>query len=652
MGKPRILVVDDERVVVEVLGSLLDDPDREILTADCAAKALEHARAGEISVALVDKNLGADSGLALARQLKQVQPELEVILITGYASIESAIEAVQIGAFDYLTKPIADFSALSFKVQSAVEKSQLRRSQRALTERLMDYEVRHRRLIDAAPEAIVLYEGAGGAVVEANEAAVKLYGYSPQELLHASAADLRGGAPEGVPGPAPVLQRHRRKDGSEFTAEVTFTDFQQQGRTLRVQSARDVSEREQGEARRRELEERQRAAQKMEAMGRMAGGVAHDFGNLMAVIAAHAESLTAALGPGHRLVAEVEGIAQAAQRGRALTRQLLLFSRRAPHETAVSDIGAVIREAHRLLPRLVGENILVSTEVPQALWRSRTNPDQLREVILALAMNARDAMPEGGRLAVRATNLALEAPARLRGGELPEGRYVRITVADTGHGMSEEVLRRLFEPFFTTKPARKGSGLGLATVYGIAGASGGGVDVASSPGEGTQVSVYLPAADGAVALPDAGSAGAPARGKGERILLVEDEEGLRVMVRRMLTAHGYEVVDAPDAEKGLRAAEGRSVDLLLTDVVLPSLDGPSLAQKLLAIQPALRVLYISGYPAADHELPSPEPLIQKPFAPAALLGAVRTVLDRQLPPIQDGRSSHSASRAGTAGEKR
>src|SRR3954470_15849346 len=175
MRKPRILVVDDERVVVEVLTNLLEDPDRELLTADCAAGALEHARAGEIEVALVDKNLGADSGLELSRALKQAQPELEVILITGYASIESAIEAVQIGAFDYLTKPIADFSALSFKVQSALEKSQLKRSQRALLERLMECEVRHRRLIDAAPEAIVLYDAATGLVVEANEAAVKLY---------------------------------------------------------------------------------------------------------------------------------------------------------------------------------------------------------------------------------------------------------------------------------------------------------------------------------------------------------------------------------------------------------------------------------------------------------------------------------------------
>jgi len=621
-------VVDDERVVVEVLGSLLDDPDREILTADCAAKAMEHARKGEISVALVDKNLGADSGLALARQLKQVQPEMEVILITGYASIESAIEAVQIGAFDYLTKPIADFSALSFKVQSAVEKSQLRRSQRALTERLMDYEVRHRRLIDAAPEAIVLYEGAGGAVVEANEAAVKLYGYSPEELLRATAADLRGGAPEGTPGPAPVLQRHRRKDGTEFTAEVTFTEFQQQGRILRVQSARNVSDREEIEARRREVEERLRAAQKMDAIGRMAGGVAHDFSNLLGVITAHADYLRTELEAGNRLAAEVDGICKAAERGTALTRQLLLFSRRAPRGPAVADVGAVVFEAQRLLSRMLRENVEVAVEVPQALWSSRANPDDLREAILALAANARDAMPEGGRVTVRATNLVLEAPVRLRSGDVPEGRYVRITVADTGVGMSDEVLRRLFEPFFSTRPGGKGSGLGLAMVYGIAGASGGGVDVSSRPYEGTQVSVYLPAADGAVALPEAGPATAPARGKGERILLVEDEEHLRAMVRRMLAANGYDVVDAPDAEHGLRAAEGRNLDLLLTDVMLPAVDGPALAQQLLELQPSLRVLYMSGYPSGDRDFPIPEPLIQKPFTPLALLGEVRRVLDR------------------------
>jgi two-component system cell cycle sensor histidine kinase/response regulator CckA len=324
---------------------------------------------------------------------------------------------------------------------------------------------------------------------------VKLYGYSPEELLHASAADLRGGAAEGAPGPSPVLQRHRRKDGTEFTAEVTFTEFQQQGRTLRVQSARNVSEREEGEARRRELEERLRATQKMEAIGRMAGGVAHDFSNLLSTISTHAESLGSGLGALHSLTGEVEGISRAAERGRALIRQLLLFSRRVPREPAVADVGAVVCETQRILSRVLCENIGIAVEVPQALWSSRVHPDQLREVILALAMNARDAMPEGGQLTVRATNLVLEGPVRLRGGDVPEGRYVRVTVADTGVGMSEEVLRRIFEPFFTTRPGGNGSGLGLSVVHGVAGASGGGVDVASRPGEGTQVSVYLPATD-------------------------------------------------------------------------------------------------------------------------------------------------------------
>jgi len=243
-GMRRVLIVDDEPVVIEVLSSLLEDPERHILTATSAAAALQHAQAGQIAVALVDKNLGADSGLELSRQLKRMQPEMEIILITGYASIESAIEAVQIGAFDYLTKPVADFSALSFKVQSAAEKSDLRRSQRALLERLLECEVRHRRLIDAVPEAMVLYDAATGMIVEANAAALRLYGYTAPELLRVKAAELRGGAPEGKPGPRPTTQQHRRKDGSEFTAEVTFTEYTQQGRILRVQSARDVSARQ------------------------------------------------------------------------------------------------------------------------------------------------------------------------------------------------------------------------------------------------------------------------------------------------------------------------------------------------------------------------------------------------------------------------
>ena len=472
MRKPRILLVDDERVVVEVMTSLLDDPDREILATDSAAGALQHARAGEIEVALVDKNLGADSGLELSRELKQMQPEIEIILITGYASMESAIQAVQIGAFDYLTKPIADFAALSFKVQSALEKSQLRRSQRALVERLMECEVRYRRLIDAAPEAIVLYDGRSGRVMEANEAAVKLYGYSPQELLEAAAADLRGGSPEGKPGPVPVLQRHRRKDGSVFTAEVTFTEFQQQGRMLRVQSVRDVSQREQGDARR-------------DAIARLAGGVAQDFNGLLALISSHATALHDGLGEMPALRAEADAIVRAAARGNALTRQLELFSHRVPHEARPPNADAVTFEARGGTPRH-GDDGAQAGDPPHAV---------------------------------------------------------------------------------------------------------------------------------------------PGRGKGERILLVEDEESLRVMMRRMLLSHGYDVFDAPNVDEGLRAVEGRTIDLLLTDVDLPRVDGPHLARKLIAAYPALRILYIGDPVAGEDVIRFPGPLIRKPFTPVALLGQVRRVLD-------------------------
>jgi len=242
----RILLVDDEAVVLEVLASLLEEPEREIVCARNGTEALAAARAGELAVALVDKNLGSESGLDLARQLKTASPDIEILLITGYASIESAIEAVQIGAFDYLTKPITDFGALGLKVQSAVEKSGLKKGQRALLERLVESEVRHRRLIDALPDAMVLHDRDTGLIVEANRAAISLYGYPAPELIGMPVSALRAAGSEGTPGPRPTLQRHRRKDGREIAVEVTFTEYTQQGRTLFAQSARDVSAREQG----------------------------------------------------------------------------------------------------------------------------------------------------------------------------------------------------------------------------------------------------------------------------------------------------------------------------------------------------------------------------------------------------------------------
>jgi two-component system, cell cycle sensor histidine kinase and response regulator CckA len=619
----RLLIVDDEPMVLDVLRRLLEEPGRDVATATGPDQALEVVRCTEIDVALVDKNLEGASGLVLARQLKAIQPEAEIILITGYASLETAVEAVQIGAFDYLTKPIDDYAALSLKVQSAVEKCKLRRGQQALLERLMEAEERYRRLVEAAPDAVIAHDEQGH-VRDANAAAVRLYHYSAEEFRKQRVGQL---------GPCePGRQVHRRNGGEEFFAEVSCTEVTVEGEKLRVVSVRDVTDAVRAEKERLGLEERLRLAQKMEAVGRLAGGVAHDFNNLLAVISAHAEFLSGQLGRTHASYPEVDGIMRAAQRGAALTRQLLLFSRRKPLAQELVDLNQAASEVHKLLARVLGETVQLTMVPEPQLALVRADPDQIGQVIINLAVNARDAMPRGGRIVVRTDNVQVPAPRAMRGGEIPAGSYVSLSVEDTGTGMTDEVLSRLFEPFFTTKEFGKGTGLGLATVYGIVRGCGGGIDVESRPGKGTTFLVYLPAAVDAER--DARRVvDAPQRGRGETILVVEDEAPLRALVRRILVNHGYSVLEANDGEDGLRrsAQHDGTIHLLLTDIVMPQMGGRELADRLSRERPKLRVLFMTGY--SDQASPEPAlaaPLILKPFTTLALLGEVRRTLDRRL----------------------
>jgi signal transduction histidine kinase/CheY-like chemotaxis protein len=617
----RLLIVDDEPMVLDVLRRLLEEPGRDVATATGPEQALAIVRCSEIDVALIDKNLEGVSGLALAREVKALQPEAEIILITGYASLETAVEAVQIGAFDYLTKPIEDYGALSLKVQSAAEKCKLRRGQQALIERLMEAEERYRSLVEAAPDAVIAHDEQG-RIRDANAAAVRLYGYSAEELRKQRIEQL---------GPSePGRQTHRRNGGEQFFADVSCTDVTVDGEKLRVVSVRDVTEAVRAEKDRQALEERLRLAQKMEAVGRLAGGVAHDFNNLLAVISAHAEFLSGQLGRSHASHPEVEGITRAAQRGAALTRQLLLFSRRKPLTQELVDLNQAVAEAHKLLARVLGETVQLVTAAEPHLARVRADPDQIGQVIINLAVNARDAMPRGGRIVVRTENVQVPDARAMRGGEIPPGSYACLSVEDTGVGMTEEVLSRLFEPFFTTKEYGKGTGLGLATVYGIVRGCGGGIDVESRPGHGTTFRVYLPSA------PEAErharhSVDAPERGRGETILVVEDEAPLRSLVRRILVNHGYSVLEANDGEEGLRcsAQHGGPIHLLLTDIVMPHMGGRELADRLARERPQLRVLFMTGY-SEQTAAPEPSPLIHKPFSSLSLLGEVRRTLDRPL----------------------
>ncbi|HET9984455.1 MAG TPA: PAS domain-containing protein [Longimicrobiales bacterium] len=381
------------------------------------------------------------------------------------------------------------------------------------------------------------------------------------------------------------------------------------------------------------LEEQLRQAQKMEAVGRLAGGIAHDFNNLLTGISGYATFIRDALGPGDPMREDAEEIVRTAGRAAELTRQLLAFSRKQVLQPTALDLRSVVSGLEKMLQRVIGEDVALSVAAEPELWSVRADPGQLEQVVLNLAVNARDAMPHGGTLAIELRNEALDEAAAAAYGDLAAGDYVALLVRDTGTGFPEAALSHLFEPFFTTKEPGKGTGLGLATVYGIARQSGGGVRVESGLGLGTTIRVLLPRSEEVVKRsPEATS---PARPEGglETILLVEDEPSVRRLAKRALAGKGYTVIEAPNGVDALRVAKehpGR-IDLLVTDVVMPGMTGRSLADRLARDRPETRVLFISGYTddlAPNHGvLPAGVSFLQKPFAPGALRAKVREVLD-------------------------
>ncbi|HEU4699115.1 MAG TPA: PAS domain S-box protein [Gemmatimonadales bacterium] len=390
----------------------------------------------------------------------------------------------------------------------------------------------------------------------------------------------------------------------------------------------DVTEQVRAEAALRASEAQLRQAQKMEAVGQLAGGVAHDFNNLLAAIAVNCALLqgTVGTGPGAE---EVEEIRRAAERASLLTRQLLTFSRKQVVQPQVVDLNRLVSEALLLIERLPGTDIAVELELEPGLGTVRADPGQLTQVLMNLAVNARDAMPDGGRLRIRTTNVAAEGQP-----------WVALAVSDTGVGMDAETQARIFEPFFTTKPPGKGTGLGLSTVYGIVQQSGGHLTVDSAPGRGTTITVFLPPATGE--LPADGRAAPPKLPSGsETVLLVEDETSVRNSVRRLLAHHGYRVLEARSGAEALArfAEEGEHIGLLVTDIVMPEMSGRQLVEQLRAQRPALPVLFMSGYDeeavTTQGALPPGTGFIAKPFTVEALLHAVRGVLDARSAAARD-----------------
>jgi len=425
----------------------------------------------------------------------------------------------------------------------------------------------------------------------------------------------------------PYRIEHRvvRPDGSElWVYERADVVRDASGKAIRLEGiVQDITER-------RRLEEQFLQAQKMEAIGRLAGGVAHDFNNLLTAILGYTDLLLQQVGPGDAMREDLEQIQRAGDRAAALTRQLLAFSRRQMLEPKVIDVNVTVRHLENMLRRVLGEDVLLVTALDTDLELVRADPGQLEQVIVNLVVNSRDAMPSGGTITISTRSTMLDDALDLGGFAIAQGAYVVLEVLDTGSGMDTGTLARIFEPFFTTKEKGKGTGLGLATAYGIVKQSGGYISCDSEPGRGTRFQIYLPRS---FERAEEGNASQHAvrdslRGS-ETVLLVEDEEGVRRLSRRLLEAHGYHVLEAAEGEQAVEFAARYPdpIHLLLTDVVMPGMSGPEVAGQIQALRPKIKILFMTGYSDSTVTGLAPDaPLLQKPFTPDALAHRVRETL--------------------------
>src|SRR5271154_1219252 len=526
---------------------------------------------------------------------------------------------------------------LLFDIYTIYQQIQIYRIRHQLVER----EELFRLISENAADMITVVDPTGRRLYN-SPACARVLGYSNEELESTSffeqvhpddrqlAEQAAKEATSGSEGRT-VQYRMRHKDGSWHVIESGASAIlNAQGEVEKlVVVKRDVSER-------RKLEEQFRQAQKMEAVGRLSGGVAHDFNNLLGVIIGYAEFLQESLDPENTLRSSVDEILKAGKRAASLTRQLLAFSRQQVLDPKVLDLNGVVSDMEKLLRRLIGEDIELTTRLVPELAHLKADQGQLEQVLMNLVVNARDAMPQGGKLVIETQNMVMDqAFVRRYPYPVQPGPYVLLTVTDSGIGMDAETKARAFEPFFTTKEKGKGTGLGLSTVYGVVKQSGGYIDIYSAPGAGTTFKIYLPRVDEAIQAELPSRAATSFTGK-ETILLAEDETSLRTLTRNTLELCGYKVLEAKDGVEALEVANAHdgTIDLLLTDMVMPGMGGRALAQELTRRRPEVRLAYMSGY--TGQAVGSQGPIdpgsvfLLKPFTREMLTRKIREALDRSF----------------------
>src|SRR5882762_1005801 len=634
MSNPlRLLLVEDSEADAELLALELRRAGfvlqfERVDSAAALAAALDRA---SWDLIISDNSMPGFSGTEALAQLRSRGLDIPFIFVSGTMGEDLAARALDAGAGD------------------ALEKGNLRRLMPVIRRELREFgERRARRESEASYSALVQQAPLGiyrstlaGRFVSANTALVKMLGYSTaDELLTLDMARDVYADPE---------ERRRLVEHDTYTDtiydELEATWKKQDGTRIRVQLSVRASRDKDGGVEfyeafvrdittQRQLEAQLAQSQKMEAIGRLAGGVAHDFNNLLTVILSYSELLLEDLPQGSATREDIGQIRKAAQGASELTRQLLAFSRQQVLEPRVVDLNAAVTGIERLLGRVLREDIQLRCALGADAGTVRVDPGQLEQVIMNLAVNARDAMPSGGRLTVETANVDLDAAYMQAHPLAAPGRYVMLAVTDTGMGMDAATQARIFEPFFTTKEAGKGTGLGLATVQGIVQQSGGFIWVYSEPNHGTCFKIYLPRVDEPVS--ETASAAAETTRGTETVLVVEDVAAVRAVTRRMLERYGYSVLEAADGEAAIRLAAkfGQPIHLLITDVVMPNLGGRDLAAVFEKTYPDTKVLFMSGYTddaIVRHGILQEDiAYLQKPFTPESLARKVRAVLDANL----------------------
>lgn len=636
----RILHLEDDPKDAELIRSVLetDGLSCEIVLVD-TCEAFEAALdKGGFDLILSDFTLPAFDGLSALTMAQKKCPDLPFIFASGTLGEESAIVTLQSGATDYVLK--RRLVRLPSAVRRALRSAEEKASRKRIEEALQESEARLRLIAENSEDVFWMADVAFTQLFYISHAYEKIWGRScqsmrddPKSFLDAIHPEERAQADEAirqlqVTGRLDLEYRIIRPDGSvRWVWDRGFPIRDDLGQIIRLAGfARDVTDR-------KRLEEQYRQAQKMEAIGQLAGGMAHDFNNLLTVINGYSELVLQTLPPDHCVRVEIEQVRDAGKRAALLTQQILAFSRKQKLDPVVFNLNDAVADIEKLLRRLIGEHINLVTCREPNLENIKADRGQIEQVIMNLAVNARDAMPNGGMLTIETQNVDVDPSfARAHAGLKP-GPYVKLMVRDTGCGIDSATQARMFEPFFTTKAQGEGTGLGLATVYGIVTQSGGVVSVESVVGKGSAFNVYLPRVRAREDTTSPADAGLDMPRGSETILLVEDEDSVRTLARQILRLQGYFVLDTRQPVKAQQVCEKYtgSIHLLLSDVVMPGMNGCDLAMTLLKSRPEMEVLFMSGY-AADvlkdqDQLPPGSAFLRKPFTPDALAHKVRELLD-------------------------